>query len=84
MCGARIDAGTSLAVQVIRTRQGDGVRVKKRVSFLIEPDLLDALRSLKARTGISESEQIRQAIRMWLDSREWPSRHETRVRRHDD
>ena len=46
----------------------------KRVSFLIDPDLLERLRSMKARTGVSESEQIRQGIQMWLDSREWPAR----------
>jgi metal-responsive CopG/Arc/MetJ family transcriptional regulator len=45
---------------------------KKRCTFTIEPDLLARLRSMKARTGMSESEQIRQAIRAWLDSREWP------------
>jgi metal-responsive CopG/Arc/MetJ family transcriptional regulator len=53
-----------------RTR-GDSMR-KKRCTFTIEPDLLERLRSMKVRTGISESEQIRQAIRSWLDSRDWP------------
>jgi len=48
--------------------------VKKRVSFLIASELLERLRSIKARTGVSESEQIRQGIQMWLDSREWPRR----------
>jgi predicted phage tail protein len=47
--------------------------VKKRVSFLLDPDVLEQLRSIKARTGLSESEQIRQGIHMWLESREWPS-----------
>lgn len=46
----------------------------KRVSFLIDPELLERLRLMKARTGLSESEQIRQGIQMWLDSREWPVR----------
>jgi len=50
---------------------------KKRCTFMIEPDLLDRLRAIKARTGLSESEQIRQGIRWWLDSREWPPRRET-------
>jgi metal-responsive CopG/Arc/MetJ family transcriptional regulator len=52
--------------------------VKKRISVMIELDLLDRLRSIKSRTGISDSEQIRQAIRMWLDTREWPIRREAR------
>lgn len=44
---------------------------------MIEPELLERLRSMKTRTGLSESEQIRQAIRWWLEAREWPV---TRVR----
>lgn len=48
--------------------------MKKRVSFLLDPDLLEQLRSIKSRTGLSESEQIRQGIQMWLESREWPRR----------
>ena len=43
---------------------------------MIEPDVLDRLRSIKVRTGLSESEQIRQGIRWWLESREWPLRGE--------
>lgn len=50
----------------------------KRVSFLIAPDLLERLRVLKARTGVTESEQIREGIRMWLESREWPARPKPR------
>jgi hypothetical protein len=50
------------------------VNRKQRRTFMIEPDLLDRLRAVKARTGLSESEQIRQGIRWWLDSREWPPR----------
>jgi hypothetical protein len=46
---------------------------KIRCTFMIEPDILDKLRSIKERTGLSESEQIRQGIRWWLDSREWPA-----------
>jgi metal-responsive CopG/Arc/MetJ family transcriptional regulator len=50
----------------------------KRCTFTIELDLLERLRSMKARTGLSESEQIRQAIRSWLDSREWPVKRASR------
>ena len=39
---------------------------------MIEPEILDQLRSITARTGLSKSEQIRQGIRWWLESREWP------------
>ena len=47
---------------------------KLRRTFTIEPDLLAKLRAIKARTGLSESEQVRQGIRWWLESREWPAR----------
>ena len=39
---------------------------------MIDPEMLERLRSLTARTGLSTSEQIRQAIRWWLEAREWP------------
>jgi hypothetical protein len=48
--------------------------VKKRRTFMIEPDVLDKLRAIKDRTGLSESEQVRQGIQWWLESREWPPR----------
>jgi hypothetical protein len=43
---------------------------------LIESDILDRLTSITARTGLSKSEQIRQGVRWWLESREWPLRGE--------
>jgi len=52
--------------------------VKKRRTFMIEPDILDKLRAIKDRTGLSESEQVRQGIRWWLESREWPPRRPER------
>jgi hypothetical protein len=49
---------------------------KTRYTFLIESDILDRLTSITARTGLSKSAQIRQGIRWWLESREWPLRGE--------
>jgi Ribbon-helix-helix domain len=49
---------------------------KTRCTFLIEPDTLDRLTSITARTGLSKSEQIRQGIRWWLESWEWPLKGE--------
>ena len=46
---------------------------------MIEPDILEKLRAIKDRTGLSESEQVRQGIRWWLESREWPPRKQERV-----
>jgi hypothetical protein len=45
---------------------------KIRCTFMIDPDVLDRITSIVARTGVSKSEQIREAIHWWLESREWP------------
>ena len=42
---------------------------KKAYTLKIDPELLAALRELKARDGISESEQIRRGIQLWLKSK---------------
>ena len=52
-------------------RQGPVVVMKRR-TFMIDPDTLAKLRAIKIRTGISESEQVRQGIRCWLESQGWP------------
>ena len=36
-------------------------------NFRLESELLDGLLEVKARVGISVSEQVRRAIRAWLD-----------------
>jgi hypothetical protein len=48
------------------------VITKKRCTFMIDTEVLDKLQSIAARTGLSKSEQIRQGIQWWLESREWP------------
>ena len=35
-------------------------------NFAIDPELRAAIRKIKIRDGISESEQIRRGIRLWL------------------
>jgi hypothetical protein len=40
-----------------------------RYNFFIEEPQRDGLRLVKERDGISESEQIRRAIDVWLESR---------------
>jgi hypothetical protein len=44
-------------------------RTRKLYSFPIEPDLAAGLKAVKVRDGISEAEQIRRGIRMWLESK---------------
>jgi hypothetical protein len=47
---------------------------KERHNFLIEAGAADRLKAIKARSGLSESEQVRRAIALWLQSFEWPIR----------
>lgn len=42
------------------------VAVKKAYTLKIDPELLAALRAIKIRDGIGESEQIRRGIQLWL------------------
>lgn len=42
---------------------------KKYYTFMIDVDLADALKVLKDRDGVPESEQIRRALRLWLESK---------------
>ena len=39
---------------------------KKYYSFMIDPDMAVALKRIKERDGIAESEQIRRGIELWL------------------
>jgi hypothetical protein len=39
---------------------------RKLYNFLIDADLANGLKALKTREGIPESEQVRRAIRDWL------------------
>jgi hypothetical protein len=43
---------------------------KKPYTLKIDPELLEALREIKERDGIPESEQIRRGIQLWLDSKD--------------
>ena len=40
---------------------------KKLYTFAIDPDLADALKRQKAKTGVGESEQIRRILRRWFE-----------------
>ncbi|MCA1586241.1 MAG: hypothetical protein LC791_16200 [Acidobacteria bacterium] len=42
---------------------------KKPYTLKIDPELLEALRTIKTRDGISESEQIRRGIQLWLEQK---------------
>jgi hypothetical protein len=40
---------------------------KRLYTFAIDPDLDAGLKALKMKTGVSESETIRRALRRWLE-----------------
>lgn len=42
---------------------------KKQTAFRIDPEILEGLQDLKARDGIPLSEQMRRALRRWLESK---------------
>jgi hypothetical protein len=42
---------------------------KRPYTLKIDEDLLAAIREIRVREGIPESEQIRRGIRLWLESR---------------
>jgi predicted DNA-binding protein len=42
---------------------------KKQTAVRLEPELLEGLQTLKERDGILISEQVRRAVRAWLESR---------------
>ena len=41
----------------------------RRVNFYISPELDEGLKTVKERDGVSESEQIRRGIRLWLETK---------------
>lgn len=40
---------------------------RKLHNFYLDPELSDGLKTVKDRDGISEAEQVRRAIREWLE-----------------
>ena len=44
-------------------------RYRKMHSFYLDPELSAGLKTVKDRDGVSESEQVRRAVRFWLNSK---------------
>ena len=44
---------------------------RKFYNFYIDVELAEGLKAIKVRDGISESEQIRRAIRTWLEVKKY-------------
>ena len=42
---------------------------RKLTNFRIDPDLAEGLKAVKERDGVPEGEQIRRAVRAWLESK---------------
>lgn len=43
--------------------------VRRQFNFMLDAELADGLKQLKARDGIPEAEQIRRSLRAWLESK---------------
>jgi hypothetical protein len=43
---------------------------KKQTAFRIDPDILEGLHVVKERDGVPLSEQVRRALRAWLEQRD--------------
>ena len=43
--------------------------MRYRVNFYIDPQLHAGLKAIKDRDGVSEAEQMRHGIKLWLDSK---------------
>ena len=43
--------------------------VRYKVNFYLDADLGAGLKAIKDRDGVSESEQIRRGVKLWLDSK---------------
>ena len=44
---------------------------RKMHSFYLDPELSDGLKAIKERDGVSESEQVRRAVRLWLAANDY-------------
>ena len=55
--------------------------VRYKVNFYLDADLGDGLKAVKERDGVSESEQIRRGIKLWLESKGYRVKAATRKRR---
>jgi hypothetical protein len=42
---------------------------KRLYNFMLDPELAEALKALKARDGVSEAEIVRRGIKMYVESR---------------
>lgn len=42
---------------------------KKQTAFRVDPEILEGLHSVKDRDGIPLSEQVRRALRTWLEEK---------------
>ncbi len=43
--------------------------MRYRVNFYLDPELHEGLKAIKDRDGVSEAEQIRRGIKMYLESK---------------
>jgi hypothetical protein len=60
---------------------------KKRVSIMLDPEMLIRLDEVRERLGLTMAEQVRRGIDLWLDATVWRrdrDRHESSAKRPAD
>ncbi len=69
---------TGLTLNRIYVEYGCRMSPKRYYTFMIEQELIDALKAGKDVTGLSEGGQIRQALKAWFAKQEIPVKATTK------
>ena len=65
--GPSTEASTTLTGVYMYMYNDVAMASRKLYSLWLDPDLLEGLKLLKERVGVSESETLRRALRAWLE-----------------
>src|SRR5437899_2435188 len=63
----RISVAGDNATTCYNTRMPPSKRIRPLCTYTLDPDLIDGLKKLRERDGVSESETVRRALRKWLE-----------------
>lgn len=51
---------------------------RRKYTLLLDWTLSERLKAVKERVGVSEAEQIRRGVALWLEAFDWPARPQPR------